>query len=241
VKSKMIRYKGHRYRAAGHRRDAAPVPEQHRELIYYHGTPNTNAGKKIIRGGVLKPGDIPNFEDDYTGSRIVPMAGRVYLTSSLAKALEYATGATTPATYNKGQYGYLFLIAGSALTDVVPDEDVAGEFVCRGTFPWLNAKAEEVYEDNEEEILDTLDPEESYGYDFWERLERCEFDEVATIGKYLLYYLTDAEVATLLSRTDSVAHDGPVKISEAWRFDKKRVRELKPDGSNFFDLAKRIA
>lgn len=37
-----------------------------------------------------------------------------------------------------------------------------------------------------------------------------------------------------------VAHDGPAKPSECWRIDKKRCRELMPDGSNFFEIAEQV-
>jgi len=37
-----------------------------------------------------------------------------------------------------------------------------------------------------------------------------------------------------------VAHAGDIKPQRAWRIDKKRMGELKRDGSNFFQVAERV-
>ena len=259
------------------RQEAVPVPEHHQERAFYHGTPNEEVAQKILQSGELRPGiewEPGGSTEDWT---MAPMAGQVYFTPSLKYVLAHVLGAhesCPPDVLCKrgGQYGYLFVVPGSTLTDLLPDEDTIGELLCEKEFPWLNEEydkiaytywqelehiayqiAENEYEgqveekDDWEEIHERPLPSwEEYWheyYDFNEMLMDCSYPEVAVAGKFFLRHVDEDIVIELLEELeniDAVSHDGAVPFTEAWRFDKKRVRELKGDGSNFFELAERV-
>jgi len=260
---KLYRHRGAVYREAADRdRDAVPVPESYQDLRFYHGTPNSEAGEKILQDGELRPGT-----SDL--SSMAPVSGRVYLTPSLAYVIPYVCGGVCDSNTVKslvergGQRGYLFVIQSDALHDLLPDEDVLGQLICADH--WLRETFErqirDHYPDYEQMADDARyeamvgyeedDPDFNYEefaleYNFQENLYDCKFPEVALAGKFLLKHMDDEELVELLEdlegdRSSALSHDEPVRWSEAWRFDKRLAPKLKSDGSNFFQLAERVA
>lgn len=63
----------------------------------------------------------------------------------------------------------------------------------------------------------------------------------ATGGKRMLQHMSDDMKLRLLLMGAHAAHDGNVKVSQCWRFDKiEDNHKLKQDGSNFFEVATRV-
>lgn len=130
-----------RYALTNRGRDALQPSEEARGLRYYHGTSDTALGQRIVSEGVLRPGEDRD-------SPMAPMSGRTYLTKELGYALHYAIGANTSVLRHpemmqrfidrEGRYGYIFVVDGQALEDVVPDEDKIGEYLCeQGRRSWI--------------------------------------------------------------------------------------------------------
>jgi hypothetical protein len=100
-------------------------------------------------------------------------------------------------------------------------------------------------DDWEEDILGPFPSWDEYweDYNIQERMFDCSYPEIPIVGKFFLKHADEETVIELLEELeslDAVSHDGAVPFSEAWRFDKQRVRELKGDGSNFFEIAERV-
>lgn len=245
------------------RQEAVPVPESHRKIVYYHGTSSTKLGEKILRDGELRPG-----KESYLSMSPVP--GRVYLTPSLEYVSAYVCGGVCNSNdveyliERGGQYGYLFVLKGTDLVDLVLDEDVLGTLLSENRPSWLRYKFEHLLENNQAvwealsdqalseaiEVEEEDDPDfspEFYAqeYSFLQNVYMGTFPEIAMAGKFLLEEMDEEEMADLMEyiasdKGNALSHDGPVKFSEAWRFDKNLAPELSEDGSNFFELAERV-
>lgn len=209
--------------------------------IYYHGTSSEEAGKKIIEQGI-KPGIIK------TSNKIgAPVVNRVYLTPDLETAIVYCIGANMIGSdisnliKKEGRYGYLFGITKQNLTnDIQPDEDTIGyllQYVYTGKYygdelknikslnlKWLKYLADSKLSSNQ--IKNIL-----HNYD-----DMLLFK----MGKKLVKYMTPEEKQMIINAYSNIAHDGNVIPETCWKFDKMLNPKLKKDGSNFFQLAKRI-
>lgn len=227
------------------------------EKTYYHGTPDKNDAMAIMQEGIQPP-DLTTREQ----TSLTPREGRVYITPSIKYAQIYALGGNyaghspRDSMLEKSIYGYLFVIDGGKLKDIEPDEDSVGKLIERERFDWLNRRARNFME--HEATVDLL---KEYG------VSSEELEEVgrmrggmnlplgvyleakdgmvifqATIGRILMdRVLTDSDKLKILSEDDvHVAHTGPLQPDEAWRVDKRDSEKLRSDGSNFFDVAKRI-
>ena len=125
---------------------AAPISQNMKSQIYFHGTGNEASAQAIIREGI-QPREIIMPDKAKSRSQLAPVPDRVYLTTNFGYASIYAMGGQyfglgmhdqTKTNYTadmwlknhtkEGAYGYVFEIHGSQLTgDVVPDEDSIGE------------------------------------------------------------------------------------------------------------------
>lgn len=97
----------------------------------------------------------------------------------------------------------------------------------------------------EEDVMGPFPSWEEYWQDYSlnENLMDCSYPAIPIVGKFFLRHADEDVVLQLLEELgniDAVSHDGAIPFTEAWRFDKKRIRELKGDGSNFFELAERV-
>lgn len=126
-------------------------------------------------------------------------------------------------------YGWLFVINGSEFSDVQPDEDSIGEMLSNYTKKkppdWLVRMA--------------------HAHITPKRLSRAmngESHVQSVIGKQLLTKMSDHQKLELIVKYGMhISNLGNVRFSEAWRLDKKaHQKNLKSDGSNFFDFAERI-
>jgi hypothetical protein len=117
----------------------------------------------------------------------------------------------------------LFQIEGSLLKDIQPDEDSVGEMVHNQKLPWLNSMAQRIVAPS--------------------RYKKCMdgwYAFYASIGKQLLKQMNDFQKKQIIDAGAHVAHQGAIKPSAAWRFDKLLCKLLVEDGSNFFQLAEKV-
>lgn len=192
---------------------------------YWHGTPDSGRASGILRDGIA-----PQSLEGRKGF-LAPVKGMVYLTPSLQYAIIYALGGdmaghSVPPSFmaKDGPTGYVFKVDRNDLTGAVqPDEDSVGEAIYRKKFWWLNDMASRIVAPSR-----------------MSRLMAGEYAYFASVGKQVMPHLTEEHKKAILSEGGHVAHRGAVKPSEAWEIDKRRSQELRPDGSNFFEIASQI-
>jgi len=238
---------------------AAPK-SSHKGLMYYHGTAKTSSAKGILRSGIKPPDlSVAHRSDrlDGKGGPLRPRDGKVYLTNQLRYAIVYAIGADMlgqqlPDQFiGKEPYGYVFLVPGKELKDIEPDEDSIGELLSaqlRGDtndFGWLKDIAHKIL--RRRDFMDEY-PDELVGYDsILDAVEDGDYVSWAIIGRAIVDNLEDWMVYDILKSGGihvasgiHVANKGKVVPSECWQLDKRKTQELRKDGSNFYDIAKRI-
>ena len=95
---------------------------------YYHGTHDHAAAENILTNGIQPP------DLSLRKGLLKPVVGKVYCTDKLGYAQIYAIGGDIAGSdvdirryINK--HGYIFVIPGSGLKDVQPDEDSIGSFL----------------------------------------------------------------------------------------------------------------
>ena len=193
-----------------------------KDIVYYHGTSNEDAAKKISKEGI-------KGRDVQGKSHLAPVAGRVYLTTDIEYALIYALGGVMMGTdipeqwIKESKYGYVFVIENSQLKDAQPDEDNIGELIYKKEINWLNDLA--INKLTTRQYDKVMDGE----YDYW-----------ASSGKKILKILTPLQKKEIMQHTKNVASLGSITPSQVWRIDKTKSKQLKKDGSNFFKIAKRV-
>jgi hypothetical protein len=194
--------------------DAAPPTPAIKKGNYYHGTPTKEKAAKIWKEGI-KP-DLSETPEHHISK---PVAGHVYCTKNLGYALIYALGGMTPDIVTKyGQFGYVFVIPGSQFSEIHPDEDQIGKAVYENKLPWLTKLATYL-------LGGTLNP---------------SLFLTRKAGKRLLPHLTDEQKIEIIRKYGNVAHEGILHPTEMWQIDRTLTPKLKKDGSNFFQLAKKI-
>lgn len=253
------------------RQEAVPVPESHREVVYYHGTPSTDDGESILQDGELRPG-VSDFSEP--GFSMSPIAGHVYLTPELEYALGYAKGPVAKSVRKEeptnNPYGYLFVVQGKDLVDMVPDEDVLGTLLCSDEPSWLRDEFERLldkhpraYEEmwemslsdaiegyeNDPELDPDFDPQDyAQDYHFLQDLYGCAFPEVALAGKFLIDYLEEEDLVELtnyvLLRMGERTHQKSFSHKGPVKFSEAWRFPKNSDQSinkdNFFELAERV-
>ena len=207
---------------------------------YYHGCAREKDALDIIERGVepLSLRDIGYQPRRWSA----PVAGRVYITPNLKEAVIYVLGGIVMGEQEGadrlikeyGQWGYLFEFTPRSLGDVQPDEDYVGAALRR-------ALTGEVYEGMK--FYEWIVPlakrwlsahalyQVEHGGSHWEY----------RAGKTLLKHMTDGQSLEMLRDGAAMSVEGILRPARAWRFDRGRAGELKPDASNFFELAEKVA
>lgn len=212
--------------------EAAPSAAQ-KSRTYYHGTSSEKHGEGILKSGI-EPGDIvlPEKHKKIKGPNLTPVPGKVYITPELRYAQIYAIGGDMAGHDWKpkdSNFGYVFEIDGNDLEDIQPDEDSVGELAVsahRGKNPelkWLAYLAKE-----------KLTPGQ------FRRLTDGEYTMYAHTGKKLLPLMSDAQKHQLIDAGAHIAHTGKLVPKAAYRIDLNRIKDLKRDASNFFDVAEKV-
>lgn len=218
----------------------------------YHGTPLEEKGQAILRDGFLKPG---NEGPTNPRRQYEPMGNRVYLTPDLRFAIIYCIGANmigntlnihhaSPRERDRSPYGYLFQVDPSGVQDVLPDEDAIGE-LAHDLLKYGPGKGIH-------DVTRRLPLEDQKRFHHWfvwnlgdaqkrKVINYEDFGHLTQVGKAVAKRLPPEYVHRLAKGgKSSVAVEGKLPIIHAWRFDKRKNVELKPDGSNFFELAEQI-
>lgn len=232
--------------------------------VWYHGTSHESWAIEILRNGLL-PNDVTLVKKQPRRGAMTPVQGRVYLTSSVAFAQIYAIGANVAGHRVVGwekehskpdrRYGYLFEVDGGALCDIEPDEDVVGYAVYLAHEALRLGKNLDDYAQWSDwpgvplklasdralaaRIL-SLGERWMTGVQFRKAIAG-EYGGWSAGGKRMIPKLDEETRLLLASAGGNVAHAGGLMPKAAWKIDKLLVPELKRDGSNFFDIAKRVA
>ena len=204
--------------------------------VYFHGTPTKVGAQGILKNGIQPPDLTP------TPNKLMrPIPGQVYITRDLKTAIIYALGGDifgsepSPGMLKEGEYGYVFEIPGSKLTDIQPDEDSVGEMVhdlLTGTnihnhnlekVKWLRRMA-----------LLHLTPRQL------EKVRSGEYAYFASVGKKLIKRFTDQNKLDVIDAGGNISNTGPIQPTKCWRIRKTDSIRLKEDGSNFFKIATRV-
>ena len=132
-------------------RQAAPLHEEAKDQLFYHGTSSEKAAQAILAGGI-QPREISMPDKAKSRAQLAPAQGRVYLTPEIGYAAIYALGGNMFGHETNidnliidrdgsiSAYGYIFAIEGRDIQgDILPDEDCIGEFVTH-LFSYLAAK-----------------------------------------------------------------------------------------------------
>ena len=220
---------------------AAKPPKKLRSQKFYHGTKKASSAERIWKDGIL-----PDLSETPKTNVSRPVAGRVYLTQKLSEAIPYMlggafAGSEFPREFMRGEpFGFMFVVNGSDLSDIQPDEDQVGQAVYDKAFPWL-----ERYLDILRLKLPEIDSEDEdvVDYRFQSLLEQVNAGEyVAWIraGHYLLPHLNNKEKLDVIKKYGNIANEGKIMPVEMWRFRKDYSPDLKHDGSNFFELAQLV-
>jgi hypothetical protein len=199
--------------------------------------------------------------------QLAPVAGRVYLTPHIKYAIIYAlggdfSGAMIEAKDYSDPYGYVFVVKGSDLVDVQPDEDSVGEWLADNAAPIQKPALH--YQTKQPLINDDGTPMmRTVGYKcgfpmgstdamIWHNIRVCftdtQFEKAmdgwvshqASGGKRALKKMADWMKIALINRGAHVAHGGTIDPSECWRILKTDTKLLKKDGSNFFSIATKL-
>jgi hypothetical protein len=117
------------------KKEAAPLHDEAKSKVYYHGTQSEASGQKIMSEGI-QPREILMPDKAKSRAQLAPVPNRVYLTDQFSYAVTYALGGGILGTKylkflkDKDPYGYIFEIDGADLTeDTVPDEDSIGSIM----------------------------------------------------------------------------------------------------------------
>jgi len=219
---------------------------------YFHGTPREAWAKQIAKNGIRPPSE--TVVKATKRGQMMPVVGRVYVTPHLSEAQIYALGAnfagtSLPASVWKddGRYGFVFVVPGSALLDVDPDEDSIGEAM----YYAFNVGNERLVNEHSGPLAAIAsDPEFAARLTAFAArvltpkqkrdIKDGHYPAWASGGKRALKAMSDGMKLDLIERGAHVAHGGILVPSEMWRLDKTRSSELEKDGSNFFDIAEQV-
>lgn len=226
--------------------DAAPPTPAIKKGNYYHGTPTKENAVKIWKEGIK-----PDLSETPEHNISKPVAGRVYITKNIGYALIYALGGDFAGksslldSYGQPKskkelslyrYGYLFVIPGSQFGEIHPDEDQVGKAIYENKLPWLtNLAKKHLAEEDQPDAND----EGGYGA-LLDGVKDGDYASWIKAGKLLLPHLTDKQKIEIIKKYGNVAHEGILHPTEMWQIDRNLTPKLKKDGSNFFQLAKKI-
>lgn len=224
-----------------------------KSMTFYHGTPNTFNGNKILRKGIQPP--------DLTlrKGNLRPVDGKVYVTPNLKYATIYTIGGSMIGRPNAskhliskdrtskfyGRYGYLFSFSGDSLSDIQPDEDVIGELLhCL-----LNNSAR--YADDSESMRRMMDDKtlsnniisiakRNIASGTIQKVKDGGYEYFARSGKVIVKHMSDVDKLKMIEYGSHVANTGPIFPEHAWKVDKTKVGQMNPDGSDVLDYAEQI-
>lgn len=204
--------------------------------FFYHGTNSESKALKILQEGIC-----PDLSETQGLAR--PVDGHIYLAKNLKEAIPYLLGGAMaghelPKEWiNQSKYGYIFVVAETKLEEYQPDEDQVGQAISDNKFNWVD-KYESFLENHPP--LDEEEEEHQFHHNLLQQVRDGEYAAWIKAGHLLLPQLSSKEKKDIIEYYGNIAHKGVLIPDEAWQFDKTLSNLLEEDGSNFFQLAKRV-
>lgn len=215
--------------------EMASPRDSDRNKTYYHGTLSEDKAKSIFKNG-LDP-DFTVLKYGTRKSALRPEDNSVYITPALDYAMIYALGGAmfghtvSQRDIDKyGEYCFVFEINGNDLADIGPDEDSVGELIWK-----INSKRIESNRSLVDFIAfakNKLTPTQ------YKKCIEGDYNGFAMAGKKLNAIMTDEQKLAIIDSGAHISHKGKLKISKCWTFSRNDSKNIKPDGSNFFEFAK---
>lgn len=208
--------------------EMAKPTDEHRGL-WYHGT-NKDGYEGIKTEGYL----IPRKDvTEKTRKAMSPVHNKVYMTSDVGEAINYAFFRSKPEELPDGiknygtpiKFGYLVIIDGKELNDLDPDEDILADLIPKYVKEYNNSWLRNLALTKAPKALDKYDRHGDYAYG-------------TALGKLLIKYLTDEQKYELIRYGKKIAHTGQVKVKEIWKLSQEKYRQQynKQDYKNFGTL-----
>jgi len=226
---------------------------------FLHGCPDEEKALAILASSELRPREMERQDRAF----LAPVKGRTYLTPDLDYVMSYILGGDMAGCdpsgaemliQRHGRYGYLYQAAldlDDAIENSQPDEDFVGRAYCHALDI---AKGKDVGFYKDDLFARNLFAPESRGIATSIRLHGDQFltplqrrnaalgfmAHQAAAGKRMLKTMPRTIQVSLMMLGAAIAHDGPVPVARAWRFDRKLIPNLAKDGSNLFELAEEL-
>lgn len=216
--------------------EMATPSQHHKNVVYYHGTSTEAKAKSIFTHGLDPSETIVKYGS--RNSQMKPEEGSVYITPQLQYAMIYALGGdffghnpNQNDIKRDGEFGYVFEISGNELVNIGPDEDAVGELIYRAMDKSLKPN-ENVAANIVLKYVKHLTDNQ------FKKIKDGQYSYFASGGKKINKFLSDSDKLLIIDSGSHISHKGKLKISKCWRFSRLDTKEIKKDGSNFFDYAK---
>lgn len=223
-----------------------------RSTTFYHGTKSFAKAEGILKNGLDPAQTIVKYGDKRPHMR--PLDNHVYITPNLAYAVIYALGGDIAGTNffqghgkswieREGKYGFVFEINGADLVAAKPDEDLVGEIASAALNNSFGYAGRGINWKTLEPVMPTIAnvASRSFSSSTLKKLRDGDYSWMAKVGKSLVKKLPEDVLNTIMNAGASLAHEGALRVSGCWRFDKELNDRLAKDCSNFFELAEKIA
>ena len=223
--------------------------ESYNNKRYFHGA-KTIEGESIIHDGYIKPGNI----ETKRGHKLTPLIGRSYITPLIKEACIYAIGGVFLGHQIYGKkdayFGYVFEVDTEG-KKLLADEDYIGYAVYL-SYHSLQGKNLDHYVDDAQHLIAnwSVDRKRQFLHfaqtnltplQFKKCINYDDYGDLAVAGKKLSKIMPNDFNNWLLESDSSASVKGNIKIINAWKIDYEYdVVRIKKDGSNFFEIAKKI-
>lgn len=237
--------------------------------VFYHGTPNKQAAESILERGIHPPDltDVKNtmlrpvvgrvyITPHLAYAQIYAIGGMFAGSRDLRIPYEGNEERFKPVWGRSdkydSRYGYIFVIPKASLSgNQQPDEDDIGQLYRYAMNGGTGGYAEPYNQETWDKLVSKPDLLKQFltvmnntvTYAARKRVLNGEYAYYARAGKQALKskWFTPELKQALIDIGCHVAHDGAIIPEECWEIDKAKVGWLEKDGSNFFEIAKRIA
>lgn len=241
----------------------------HPDRPYYHGTPKPTFAKIILNQG-LEPQTVaramarqnaaPQAGYVYLTPHVeyalnYVMGFFIAPSDKMKMRLSIEDPKLAWVSRENGLYGFMFVIyASTIMDDLQPDEDVVGSLynaAANHEIHWAldDILPEQVYQ-NAQADPDGLARFVAYVESVVSPATRAKLDNASNsdsaigwaskIGKIAVRKMDPAMKAWLLKVGSHAGSASRLMPDECWRFDRRKIGWVEPDGSNFFDLAERL-
>jgi hypothetical protein len=187
-------------------------------IEYYHGVPTEEVALHVVENGITPRNKSRHIKG------MAPVKGMVYLSPSKQYASNYARGINFEDMSE--QYGYIFVVDGTALVDIFPDEDslakVMSNYILRLPKYKDSGYVTKAMSDDVTKICETL----------VSQLEHAEYQHLLTrsykyfpkIGKKLLKLLNPSDILAFVEDGSDLFNKGSVIPKKVIVIDKHKLK-----------------